>query len=122
MPSRRNERVKVLKTTAKAMAVICVRNTVIEDYHARGSLSQEDMRIFNIQVVNHLYTWLYIQAFGSEEQVKALAVLVGMFVPYGWDEPRLDRDTLKALGMIAARNVSEKIAPKPMPEKGKKTT
>jgi hypothetical protein len=32
---------------ALLMAVTCVRNTVIEDYHANGQLSDADMMAFN---------------------------------------------------------------------------
>jgi len=51
---------KLLKQFAKMITLNCVRNTVIEDYHARGSLSQEEMKAFNIEVCSHIYTALYL--------------------------------------------------------------
>jgi len=53
------------------MTVNCIRNTVIENYHARGSLSQADMKAFNEEVSNKLYTFLRIMFKGTDEEKRA---------------------------------------------------
>ncbi len=46
-----------IQSLALIVAVNCVRNTVIEDYHADGKLSDGDMKNFNKDVANKLYTF-----------------------------------------------------------------
>ena len=46
------------KMIAKAMTINCVRNTIIEQYHQQGKLSDADMKAFNKVVVNRIYTFL----------------------------------------------------------------
>jgi len=40
------------------MAANCVRNTIIEDYHSQGKLTDEEMKAFNKEVASKLYTFL----------------------------------------------------------------
>ena len=47
-----------LKRLALLMAVSCVRNTIIEDYHAQGKLDDAEMMAFNKEVANKIYTFL----------------------------------------------------------------
>jgi hypothetical protein len=59
MAKRRTLRAIVeTKMLAKAMTINCVRNTVIEQYHLQGKLSDADMKAFNKVVVNRIYTFL----------------------------------------------------------------
>ena len=43
-----------VKRLALIMAVNCVRNTVIEDYHSQGKMTQEEMKTFNKEVAHKL--------------------------------------------------------------------
>jgi hypothetical protein len=46
-----------LKRLAMLMAVNCVRNTVVDDYHAQGKLDDSEMKAFNQEVANKIYIW-----------------------------------------------------------------
>ena len=86
-----------LKQLALSVAANCVRNTVIEGYHARGSLSQEDMKQFNQEVANKLYTFLRILFNGSPNQTEALFKTLALLYPHNWDKPVIDKDLDKAI-------------------------
>ncbi len=86
-----------LKRLALIMAVNCVRNTIIEDYHARGSLSQEDMKAFNKEVANKLYTFLRFLLKGSPEEREALLKVASLFYPSEWDQPVMDTEIKGAI-------------------------
>lgn len=85
-----------IQDIALIMAVNCVRNTVIEDYHAGGKLSDEDMKNFNKEVANKLYTFLKIGLF-SENSVESQRFLnaMGMMYPQNWDKPALDKEFME---------------------------
>ena len=96
-----------LKRLALMMAVNCVQNTVIEDYHARGSLSQEDIKVFNKQVANKLYTFLRFLFKGSIDEREALLKATGLFYPREWDPPVMDADIKGAINfLLEQRNES----------------
>ena len=92
-----------LKRLALIMAVNYVRNTVIEDYHARGSLSQEDMRIFNKEVANKLYTFLRFLFRGTVGEREAMLQATGLLYPGGWDQPVIDPDIKGAIKLMLKR-------------------
>jgi len=48
------------KDLALRMALHCVRNTVIENYHTNGGISDLEMMAFNKEVVNKLYSFLQL--------------------------------------------------------------
>jgi hypothetical protein len=75
------------KTLALIMAVNCVRNTVIEDYHSEGKLTDQEMKAFNKEVADKLYTFL--------------EYLYSMY-PTNWDQPALDPDLIKAAKLFKA--------------------
>lgn len=88
------------------MALHCVRNTVIENYHAQGKISDAEMKAFNIEVVNKLYTFLQITqnpkyskelelVFKNKEGFSAL-----FHLPYGWNKPILHKGFITALKNI----------------------
>lgn len=86
-----------LKHLAPLMAVNCVRNTIIEDYHALGKLSDPEMKAFNQQVANKLFTFLtYLFDKLAEDQQAFLNVMSFMY-PTNWDQPKLDRSFTKAV-------------------------
>ena len=93
-----------VKRLALVMAVNCVRNTVIEGYHARGSLSQEDMKAFNKEVANKLYTFLRFMFKGTEEEQEALLEATGLMYPSGWDKPVIDTSIKGAVKLMLKSN------------------
>jgi hypothetical protein len=80
-----------LRELALLMAVNCVRNTVIEDYHAQGKLSDAEMKSFNQEVANKLYTFLHFLFGKSPEDQQAFLSAMTMMYPSNWDKPKLDR-------------------------------
>ena len=84
------------------MTVLCVRNTVIEDYHSRGSLSQADMKAFNQEVANNIYTFLDFMFRRPQDEWVALLKVASFHYPSEWDKPKIDRNMEKAARMIKA--------------------
>ena len=77
------------------MTLNCVRNTVIEKYHGEGKLSDADMKAFNKEVVNRIYTFLDTWLNRSDKErdlfLGTMAAQADGFVKT-WDEPELDRN------------------------------
>ena len=92
--SRKKQEDPEMKRLALLMASVCVRNTVIEDYHSLGNLSQEQMKAFNKEVANKVYTFLRLLLSGSSEDLDALMATSLPFYPLDWDEPVLDDDMM----------------------------
>ena len=90
---------KFVSDLAIMMAFNCVRNTVIEDFHRRGSLSPEDLKAFNKQVVDKLYTYLRILFNGSPEEQAALLKVCTTSFPFDWDKPAVDKDLDETIRM-----------------------
>lgn len=88
---------KYFKEMAKSMALICVRNTIIEKYHADGCLSQTQMKKFNKEVVNKIYSYLVCHFSEDVEVQKKFAEIKGFFYPSNWDEPVFDKDFSKVM-------------------------
>lgn len=87
------------KKLALIMAVACVRNTCIEEFHARPQpqfLSDADMKRFNREVADKLYTFLhYLLRADPAERARFMAIMEPL-LPYNWDQPSLYP------GMVAA--------------------
>jgi hypothetical protein len=90
---------KFVSDLAIMMAFNCVRNTVIEDYHRRGSVSPEDLKVFNKQVVDKLYTYLRILFNGSPEEQAALLKVSTTTFPFDWAKPTIDSDLDETIRM-----------------------
>ena len=94
---------EMLSELALRMALHCVRNTIIEDYHSRGSISDAEMKVFNKEVVNKLYTFLHIimNPDYSRERELALQSYDDMsavyYRPMGWDAPEFNKSILRRL-------------------------
>lgn len=94
---------EMLSDLALRMALRCVRNTVIEDYHSRGSISDAEMKAFNKEVVNNLYTFLHIMMNPDYSRERELAlrsykIIPALFNrPEGWDAPELNQGMLRWL-------------------------
>jgi hypothetical protein len=89
MPTVKQELDDGIRDLALRMAVSCVRNTVIEKYHARGSISNSEMKAFNKEVANNLYAFLYYMLRGTAEERDALFEAARDMHPHNWDRPRL---------------------------------
>lgn len=85
-----------LKRLALLIAVNCVRNTVIEDYHADGQLSDAEMKAFNQEVSNKIYTFLHYLFNKPTKDQEAFLNAMSMMYPGNWNQPKLDRDFVKA--------------------------
>lgn len=73
---------------AMLMARRCVRDTVLEDYHKAGKITQEEMKALMIEVVNKLFTVLEHPTLMSRAHF-----------PTYWNKPEIDRDFARRLGI-----------------------
>jgi hypothetical protein len=89
-----------LKRLALLMAVNCVRNTVIEDYHANGKLDDSEMKAFNQEVANKIYTFLQFLLHKPAEDREAFLSAMSTMYPSNWDQPKLDRDFLETVKIV----------------------
>jgi hypothetical protein len=96
MTKRRTLRLEVdTKMIAKAMTINCVRNTILEHHHQQGKLSDADMKAFNKQVVNRIYTFLdCLNNRSATERNLFLANMVATSESFTtkWDELEFDGD------------------------------
>jgi hypothetical protein len=101
------ERDRDNKNFALLLAVNCVRNTIIEEYHSRGKLTDAEMMAFNKEVVNKIYTTLSIlNGDKMEEDKENFMRMFYMMYPDDWDEPKLDKDIVEGL-QIMRKGVSK---------------
>ena len=89
-----------LKRLALLMAVNCVRNTVIENYHAAGRLDDSEMKAFNQEVANKIYTFLHYLFVKPDVDRDAFQRAMGAMYPKNWDQPKLDRDFVEAVKIL----------------------
>jgi hypothetical protein len=105
-----------LKRLALLMAVNCVRNTVIEDYHSDGKLSDTEMKALNQEVASKIYTFLHFLFSNSSEDQEAFLNAMGMMYPSNWDQPKLDADFVKAVSIVRKmRNPIEETSARRLP-------
>lgn len=84
-----------LKMMARAIALNCVRNTIIETYHSKGKLSDPEMKAFNKQVVNRIYTFLDCMLNRSDKERNLFMgrmVTISEGSTLKWDEPEIDEN------------------------------
>jgi hypothetical protein len=86
-----------LKRLALLMSVNCVRNTVIENYHAAGKIDDSEMKAFNLEVANKIYTFLQFLLLEPDEDRDAFLSAMGMMYPKNWDQPNVDRDFMETV-------------------------
>lgn len=92
-----------LETTqelALLLAVNCVRNTVIEDYHAGGHLSDSQMMTFNKEVCNKIYTFLEFMFNRPQAEQQAFLSAMSLLRPSNWDKPVLDEDFIRSVQIV----------------------
>jgi hypothetical protein len=88
---------KSIKELALMIAINCVRHKGIEEFHRRGSLSREEMKLFNIEVTNKIYTFLWYMFNGSPGEKAALLKITQWSYPGNWDKPVMDEDIVRAV-------------------------
>lgn len=105
---------EAIRTLALAVTVGCVRNTVIERYHQEGKLSDPEMKAFNKEVANKLYTFLTYMLDKPREEHDALLKVLLPLRPHNWDPPELDPGFVKAAErtQVADRNSGKPKRPK----------
>ncbi len=81
-----------------------LRNTIIEDYHAQGKLSDPEMKVFNQEVVNKIYTFLTFLLSKPEEERASFLLAMSQMYPSDWDKPRIDQDFAKAAKLFKGNN------------------
>jgi hypothetical protein len=99
----------IVKKLALAMALHCVRNTVIEDYHTAGKLTDEEMAIFNKEVANKIYSIMYLLY--NPKYTPLITQLFSpkiFYTPSNWDSPEFDEDFLKIINKIDKKIVIKK--------------
>lgn len=128
LPSN-EELTESLKKEALKMAVACVRNTVIENYHAGefpqsktgdysdvkvvtpfgeipwnnlSRISDTEMMEFNKEVSNLLYTYLQclLNPHFDKEIKEEFMKYANAFYPDNWDEPQIDKQILEMVRII----------------------
>lgn len=81
---------------ARHIALQCVRNTVIEKYHIAGKISDAEMKEFNIEVANKIYSFLELVTNPNLKQEHDIAFngVLGLtpllYKPEHWDIPEFD--------------------------------
>ena len=100
---------KELQSIALIMTLHCVRNTVIEDYHAAGQLSQDDMKAFNKEVADKIYSILQVllnphYAKVRQELFSTKPSFQRPFcAPSNWDQPKFDKEFLYVMKVVKRR-------------------
>lgn len=92
-----------LKSLALLMAANCVRNTIIEDYHSQGKLDDAEMKAFNQEVANKIYTFLTYLMNKPPDDQRAFLGMMSMMYPSNWDQPQLDREFTAAVKQFKKR-------------------
>jgi hypothetical protein len=91
-----------IRSIALIMSVTCVRNTIIEKYHADGKLDDADMEAFNRQVADRIYTFLSYLLSTQRDMSDVLEAL-RHYLPTDWDQPQRDAFLDKAVAAYRAR-------------------
>lgn len=73
---------------AKTIALLCVRNTYLEEIHSKGLiLDDEQMKVLMKDIVNHLYK--FFSNMDNEEYMKKSFDYASRCT-YMWDEPDIE--------------------------------
>ncbi len=91
-----------LQNLALVLSAVCVRNTIIEDYHASGKITDSEMEAFNRQVADRVFTFLGFM-FGAEKDYEDFMTMASAQHPHKWDRPKLDQGMVNALAKFRAR-------------------
>lgn len=90
-----------MEKLAVIMASTCVRRTCIEQYHTEGKLSDAEMKAFNKEVADRLYTFLKMYAGPHDEEwdvfIGEMAKLADTEVRT-WDKPKFLTEMWPGMG------------------------
>jgi hypothetical protein len=88
-----------LEDIALLMARMCVRDTVLEDYHSGNGtvIGNKEMKIFMKQVVNKIYTFLKLSMFSGTLTSQEFLASMQWMIPLEWDKPRMDPSFRKGI-------------------------
>lgn len=88
-----------MKHLALLMTLHCVRNTVIEDYHSSGKITDDEIKKFNIEVSNKIYSFLELLT--NKDLTEYWSTIINnpkvFYMPTNWNQPRFDKEFKKAL-------------------------
>jgi hypothetical protein len=73
---------------------------VIEDYHAAGKLDVAEMKAFNQEGANKIYTFLQFLFLKFDEDREAFMSAMGAMYPLNWDQPKVDRDFVETVKIV----------------------
>jgi hypothetical protein len=90
-----------MQDIAVGMANVCVRNTIIEKYHAEGKLSDAEMKVFNQEVASKLYSALHFLLEGTPAEKQAVLRLLAEWRLPQWDAPEINESFQHAIEAIA---------------------
>lgn len=102
---------KTIQDMALRIALHCVRNTIIEDYHAQGKISDQEMKAFNIEVVNNIFTFFELMSnskFQKERDFVFGKESRWFYKPTNWNAPELDERRINGIHDAMEREASEK--------------
>ncbi|SHI42212.1 hypothetical protein [Desulfofundulus thermosubterraneus] len=95
-----------LTSVAKAVTHFAFRNGPVEDLHANGQLSQQDMKILNKFMVNRLAYVFHLIFTGQWEKFFYLVAAHDLIFGHDWDDPELDDGGFKQLYALAAEKAA----------------
>ena len=78
---------------SKSLTVYAFRNGPIEDMHAEGKLSEEDMKILNKYMVERLAEYFAVFTSTNKEFIRAkesMIVMLRYILPHEWDDATLN--------------------------------
>ncbi len=95
-----------LKHLSKVIVYKCVRNTVLEDYHAKDKLNQTEVMALMKEASNKVYTFLrYLNEEGVDHDT--FMHLAEQGLPKDWDEPELDKSFVNSVAVMKTTSVEE---------------
>ena len=89
-----------LRHIALMMTVNCVRNTIIEDYHADGKLSDDEMMAFNKDVHNKIYTFLKNWLGSKGDDLAGFFEAMSLLLPSDWDKAKIDTELSQGINAL----------------------
>jgi hypothetical protein len=92
---------KEFQDTTLRMTLHCVRNTVIEDYHAAGKLTQAEMKEFNKEIADKVYEFLQLFFSPYYKSYREHLSSIISFISPRIGTPKMNSKLLKLLGESA---------------------
>ena len=80
----------IVKQVALIITANCLENSVVDTLHDKGVITDEQVRAFNKQVGDRLYTFLLYLLNKPSQQYSALLEALAQKYPGNWPLPELD--------------------------------